>query len=108
MPRGYQLPMLSLQRRMQQGERYWPIRRASKQQLLSHRWIAGACCVECGYWAEMQRDREHFILQNLGQSRVFKAKNGGAQRRPNDVADRAAHAQALLQALDHLPDIAAE
>ena len=56
----------------------------------------------------MPRDREHFILQGLGKTQVFKAKGGGSSKRPRDVADRAAHAQALLQALDHLPNVAAE
>lgn len=56
----------------------------------------------------MARDREHFILQSLGNSQVFKAKPGGSSKRPSEVADRALHAQALLQALDHLPDLAAD
>ena len=56
----------------------------------------------------MPRDREHFILSGLGQSEAFKAKGGGSNKRPSDVADRAGHAQALLQALDALPDIAGE
>ncbi|MDH4984011.1 S8 family peptidase [Aminobacter anthyllidis] len=56
----------------------------------------------------MPRDREHFILQGLGKAEVFKAKGGGAPKRPNDVANRAAHAHALLHALDHLPNVAAE
>src|SRR5688572_2563926 len=54
----------------------------------------------------MPRDRQHFILAGVGQAEAFKAKGAGGQRkRPSDVADRAAHAKALLQALDALPDI---
>ena len=56
----------------------------------------------------MPRDRKHFILQGLGKAQLFKAKGGGSSKRPSDVASRAAHAQALLQALDHLPNPAAE
>lgn len=39
---------------------------------------------------------------------AFQAKGGGSRKHPNDVANRVAHAQALLQALDHLPDIKAQ
>ena len=54
----------------------------------------------------MPRDRQHFILSGLGKIEAFKAKGaGGTKKRPSDVADRAAHAKALLQALDALPDI---
>ncbi|WPP05885.1 S8 family peptidase [Methylocella tundrae] len=53
----------------------------------------------------MPRDRRHFIVNGLGQHQVFKPKGNPRTKRPNDVADRAAHAQALLQALDHLPEI---
>jgi hypothetical protein len=56
----------------------------------------------------MPRDRQHFILSDLGQTDAFKAKGGGSTKRPNDVADRAGHARALLQALDALPDISGE
>jgi hypothetical protein len=57
----------------------------------------------------MQRDRQHFILSGLGQATAFKPKGGGGSiKKPSDVADRAAHAQALLRSLDALPDIAAE
>ena len=57
----------------------------------------------------MQRDRQHFILSGLGQATAFKPKGGGGStKRPGDVADRAAHAQALLRSLDSLPDITAE
>lgn len=35
----------------------------------------------------------------------FQAKGGGGSKRPSDVPNRAAHAQALLQAIDALPDI---
>lgn len=48
------------------------------------------------------------ILSGLGQSEAFKAKGGGSNKRPSDVADRAGHAKALLQTLDALPDIAAD
>lgn len=39
---------------------------------------------------------------------MFKAKGGGSSKRPSDVPDRAAHAQALLRALDDLPGIGLE
>ena len=35
----------------------------------------------------------------------FRAKTGGGQRHAANVPDRAAHAQALLRALDALPDL---
>jgi subtilase family protein len=53
----------------------------------------------------MPRDLQHFILNGLGQAEKFKAKGGGSTKRPNDVPNRAQHSQALLQALDALPDI---
>src|SRR3546814_2778016 len=40
--------------------------------------------------------------------RSFQTKNRGSQRNAAPVADRAAHAQALLAALDALPDLRAE
>src|SRR4051794_30060414 len=52
----------------------------------------------------MPRDRQHLILAGLGRIHPFKGKGGGSKR-PNDVPDRAAHAQLLLHALDLLPDI---
>jgi hypothetical protein len=55
----------------------------------------------------MARDLRHFHLRNLGQPRPFQAKGGGGPKRPSDVPNRAAHAQALLQAIDALPDIPA-
>ncbi|NND41731.1 MAG: S8 family peptidase [Silicimonas sp.] len=55
----------------------------------------------------MARDLRHFHLRNLGQPRPFQAKGGGGSKRPSDVPNRAAHAQALLQAIDALPDIPA-
>ena len=56
----------------------------------------------------MARDRRHFILNGLGRSKSFKARGGGSAKHPTDVPDRAAHAQALLHVLDHLPDPHAE
>lgn len=53
----------------------------------------------------MPRDLPHFHLRNLGKGQAFKAKPGGSNKRPGDVADRAAHARALLRALDSLPDL---
>ncbi|RFC61894.1 hypothetical protein DYI37_18900 [Fulvimarina endophytica] len=53
----------------------------------------------------MARDLRHFHLRSLGQPRPFKAKGGGGSKRPGDVPSRAAHAQALLQAIDALPNI---
>ncbi|PLS20157.1 hypothetical protein C0U40_18000 [Amylibacter cionae] len=55
----------------------------------------------------MARELPHFHLRNLGQPRPFQAKGGGGSKRPSDVPNRAAHAQALLQAIDALPDIPA-
>ncbi|MBO6727826.1 MAG: S8 family peptidase [Rhizobiaceae bacterium] len=55
----------------------------------------------------MARDLPHFHLRNLGQPRAFQAKGGGGSKRASDVPNRAAHAQALLQAIDALPDIPA-
>ena len=56
----------------------------------------------------MHRDRRHFVLNDLGREQRFKSKVGGGTKPPSDVADRAAHASALLHALDLLPDVAAE
>ena len=53
----------------------------------------------------MPRDLRHFHLKNLGKSQPFQAKGGGGGKRPSDVPNRVAHAQALLQAIDALPDI---
>ena len=53
----------------------------------------------------MPRDLQHFLLSGLGQAEKFRAKGGGSAKRPNDVPNRAQHAQALLQALDALPNI---
>ncbi len=53
----------------------------------------------------MVRDLRHFHLRNLGQHRAFQAKVGRGPKRPSDVVDRSAHAQALLRALDALPVI---
>ncbi|CDM60368.1 MULTISPECIES: hypothetical protein [Rhizobium] len=54
----------------------------------------------------MARDRRHFTLNGLGKVRPFAAKTGGSASHPSDVNNRQAHAQALLAALDHLPDLA--
>jgi hypothetical protein len=56
----------------------------------------------------MVRDLRHFHLRELGKEQPFRSKNGGGGKRPSNVPDRAAHAQALLRALDQLPDVAAE
>ena len=56
----------------------------------------------------MPRDLQHFIISGLGQTETFKAKGGGSTKRPSDVPNRAQHAQALLQALDALPNIAVD
>src|SRR5688572_282051 len=56
----------------------------------------------------MPRDREHFLLNGLSQAERFKPKGQGGAKRPSDVPDRAGHAQALLQALDALPDVPAD
>ncbi|MDQ0333088.1 hypothetical protein QFZ88_005470 [Mesorhizobium sp. YL-MeA3-2017] len=56
----------------------------------------------------MPRDKRHFILNALSKSEKFKPKGQPTTKHPSDVADRAAHAQALLQAIDHLPDVKAE
>ena len=53
----------------------------------------------------MARDLPHFHLRALGKEQAFQAKGRGSSRRPSDVPDRTAHARALLQALDALPDI---
>src|SRR5262245_30522859 len=53
----------------------------------------------------MARDQKHFILSNLGKEKKFKPRGGGSSKRPSNVPSRAAHAQALLQALDALPTI---
>jgi hypothetical protein len=55
----------------------------------------------------MARELRHFHLRNLGQPRPFQSKGGGGSKRPSDVPSRAAHAQALLQAIDTLPNISA-
>jgi SpoVK/Ycf46/Vps4 family AAA+-type ATPase len=44
-------------------------------------------------------------IKRSGAGRKIKAKGGGSTKRPNDVPNRAQHAQALLQALDALPNI---
>jgi|GEM_PF-2873797 len=54
----------------------------------------------------MARDRRHFTLSGIGKARPFAAKTGGSSKHPSDVNDREAHAQALLTALDHLPNVA--
>lgn len=54
----------------------------------------------------MARDRRHFTLSGIGKARPFAVKTGGSSRHPSDVNHREAHAQALLTALDHLPNIA--
>ena len=41
----------------------------------------------------------------MGRAEAFKAKGGGPPKRPNNVANRVAHAQALLNALDALPKL---
>ena len=56
----------------------------------------------------MLRDRRHFVLNGLGREQKFKPKGQPRTKRPSDVVDRAAHAQALLYALDSLPDLAAD
>ena len=53
----------------------------------------------------MARDLRHFHLRDLGKPHPFQAKGGGGQKGPSDVLNRAAHAQALLAAIDALPDI---
>jgi hypothetical protein len=54
----------------------------------------------------MARDRRHFTLSGIGKARPFAAKTGGSSKHPSDVNHREAHAQALLAALDHLPNVA--
>ena len=44
----------------------------------------------------------------MGRPVPFQSKVGGGGRPPSDVLDRASHAQALLQALDQLPNITVE
>lgn len=56
----------------------------------------------------MPRDRRHFILNGLSKSEKFRPKGQPSTKHPSDVADRPGHAQALLQAIDHLPDVKAE
>jgi len=53
----------------------------------------------------MARDRRHFTLSGIGKARPSAAKTGGSSRHPRNVKHREAHAQALLTALDHLPNI---
>lgn len=56
----------------------------------------------------MPRNLSHFLLKDLSKPHPFQAKGGGGGKRPSDVHDRAAHAQALLQALDTLPSVTEE
>lgn len=44
------------------------------------------------------------MLPSLGQSERYRPRTGGSARHPSDVVDRLGHAQALLRALDHLPN----
>lgn len=53
----------------------------------------------------MPRDLPHFYLRNFGTPFPFQAKGGGGSQKPSDVPNRVAHAQALLQALDALPNV---
>jgi len=55
----------------------------------------------------MARDSLHFHLRNLSKPEPFRAKGGGGGKAPSDVPNRAAHAQAILSAIDLLPNIAA-
>ena len=55
----------------------------------------------------MARDLPHFHLRNLGKTKPFKPKGNPTSTRPSNVPNRAAHAQALLAAMDTLPDITA-
>lgn len=50
----------------------------------------------------MTRDLPHFHLKNIGTTEPFQARIGGGGKRPSDVPNRAAHAQALLTAIDGL------
>lgn len=54
----------------------------------------------------MTRNLPHFHLRNLGKAEPFGAKGGGNTPHASNVADRVAHAQALLQALDAIPRLA--
>lgn len=54
----------------------------------------------------MARDKHHFHLRNLSKPEPFQAKGGGGGKRPSDVPNRAAHAQAILASIDALPNIA--
>jgi Subtilase family len=53
----------------------------------------------------MARNLPHFVLNGLGKATEFIAKGGGSAKRPRDVANRVEHAQALLRALDALPNM---
>ncbi|WP_323718398.1 S8 family peptidase [Paracoccus aminovorans] len=52
----------------------------------------------------MERNRPHLIVNGLGQAVAFQAKGGGQTKRPSDVPNRRAHAQALLRAIDEIGD----
>lgn len=56
----------------------------------------------------MERNRPHLIVNGLGQAVAFQAKGGGQAKRPSDVPNRRAHAQALLRAIDEIGDPAAQ
>lgn len=56
----------------------------------------------------MERNRPHLIVNGLGQAVAFQAKGSARPRRPSDVPDRRAHAQALLRAIDEIGDPAAQ
>ncbi|MGQ7287615.1 S8 family peptidase [Vreelandella venusta] len=51
----------------------------------------------------MARNLRHFHLRNLSEPKPYRFKGGGAPSRASDVPDRAAHAQAILKAIDSLP-----
>lgn len=54
----------------------------------------------------MIRNLRHFHLRNLGKAEPFAAKGNGGPGHASNVPNRVAHAQALLQALDVLPNVA--
>jgi hypothetical protein len=56
----------------------------------------------------MERNRPHLIVNGLGQAVAFQAKGGGQTKRPSDVPNRRAHAQALLRAIDEIGDPTAQ
>ncbi len=56
----------------------------------------------------MPRDRPHIVLPSLGRSERYRPRGGGTTRHPSNVLDRAGHAQALLGALNLLPNVIAE